>query len=500
MHGGVQRGQGAGGPHVRWPVVLCAVGWLVGGATAVLVAVVPDVLAGARSPSAHLLLTTADGFVALLVAYLLLGRFLRRWTLQDLFLAEAFVLLAAAGAVAELVPALGGEAPPGPAVVWSALLMRVTAAVLVVCAAFAGHHRRLTPRRRWLSAVPFVVVGAGLVIAWAARDALPSAIEVDEARGGLPTLDGHLLLLSGQALGALAFAAASLAFTAQALRHRDELVLSLGPACALAACARLIYVLYPSLYTDWVYAGDALRTAAYVVLLVGAAREIGAYWHGYVGAVVREDRRRLARELHDGVVQELGYLRSAASTSVPDQSAREDILGACDRALDEARAAVDALGRHPDEPLAMTLHRAAQQVAERYGGRVAVDLDDSIRADHERRHALVRITREAVSNALRHGRPQRVCVRLEPDGQLCRLVVEDDGTGFRPEEDAGTMHGGYGLTSMRDRARALPGTLTIRSAPGEGTAVVVTWPAGHGPGATAGTRTPSSRGSEEALR
>jgi signal transduction histidine kinase len=307
-----------------------------------------------------------------------------------------------------------------------------------------------------------------------AGDALPPPVpQYPPASAVNPVVSGHGVLLAGQTVGALAFAVASIGFTVKAVRGRDMLLLWLGPACALGACARVNYVLFPSLYTDWVYTGDFLRTASYAVLLVGAAREIREYWSAWALAAVLDDRRRLARELHDGVVQELGYIRSAAQAALPEEAMREDVVGGCDRALDEARAAVEALGRSPDEPLSFALHRAAQQVADRYGGRVLVDLDDSVQVDETTRHALVRITREAVSNAIRHGRPERVRVRLERDSQGGRLIVEDDGCGFTPAAaDQGT---GYGLTSMRERAVALPGAFDLMSAEGHGTTVAVTW-------------------------
>ena len=87
----------------------------------------------------------------------------------------------------------------------------------------------------------------------------------------------------------------------------------------------------------------------------------------------------------------------------------------------------------PDEPLAYVLHRAARQIADRYGAQVAVELDDAVRADPAQRHALVRITREAVSNGIRHGRAERVRVVLTRDSDTNRLVVHDDGKGFDEE-------------------------------------------------------------------
>ena len=69
-------------------------------------------------------------------------------------------------------------------------------------------------------------------------------------------------------------------------------------------------MLFPSLYTDWLYTGDFLRTGAYLLLLIGAVSEIQHYWHVQAELAVLDDRRRLARELHDGVIQELAYIKS----------------------------------------------------------------------------------------------------------------------------------------------------------------------------------------------
>lgn len=91
-------------------------------------------------------------------------------------------------------------------------------------------------------------------------------------------------------------------------------------------------------------------------------------------------------------------------------------------------------------------------------------------------HQLFRIVQEALTNAVRHGRPSKVEVRMRAAGDLLELEVSDDGRGFDPE---GRAHRGrrLGLTSMRERAAALGGELSIRSAPGEGTTVHLEVPA-----------------------
>jgi signal transduction histidine kinase len=456
------------------PRTLTIAGWLVGVATTAAVAGSAHLVFGIHSRTAHVVLQTVDACVALLLTYLLWGRFWRTRRLQDLMLAQGFLLLASASAVQLFVNAASSSDDPSSADVWSAMTVRVVAAVVVLLAATVGPERRL-PAGRWLpQALPFLAVVPVVVALWLLRAHLPVPLpHAPPADATDPVLSGHWALLAGQAVGAATFAVSSVLFARQAAGRRDGLLLWLGPACALAAFARVNYFLFPSLYTEWLYTGDLLRTASYALLLVGALREIGDHWSGWATALVLEDRRRLARELHDGVVQELGYIRSVTLADVPDSPCRADLLAACDRAIDEARAAVDALGRSTTEPLGFVLHRAARHVADRYGGRVLVDLDDSVEVAHPQRHALVRITREAVSNALRHGRASAVCIRLERDADRCRLVVEDDGRGFDPA--VARQSTGFGLTSMRERAAALPGAFDISSAEGRGTAVTVTW-------------------------
>jgi signal transduction histidine kinase len=185
---------------------------------------------------------------------------------------------------------------------------------------------------------------------------------------------------------------------------------------------------------------------------------------------VRADRRRLARELHDGVVQELGFIASESHAVATREGIR--IREAARRGLDEARAAVEALDHGEEESFTIQLHRLARQLTERYGVRVVVDLDVTVPVARTEAHALLRIAREAAGNAARHGGASSIGIGLGRDLEGRRLVVHDDGLGFDPAQAPGN---GYGLTSMDDRARGLGGHLEVRSSPGRGTTVTVTW-------------------------
>lgn len=464
------------GPSVR---VMTRGGWLVGLVVTALVIGAPYPWAAYHSPELHLVLDTADTCVALLVAYLLYGRFVRSRSLQDLLLAQGLFLLAVAGLGLTLALELLSGYEPGTLDVWLPVGLRTVGALLVAAAAFAGDRLVSPGLARRSPFLSLAVIGVAFAVLWPVRGRLPLALTEQTAETlTRPHLAGHPVLFAAYAVAAASFFTASVLFTLQERRRAsgqsDPLLRYVGAAFALSGFARVNYMLFPSLYSGWLYTGDVLRTASYVVLLVGAAGEIQQYWADRARAAVLEDRGRLARELHDGVVQELGFIRLEAH-AIADAEARQGILSSCDRALDEARSAVDALGSRPDEPLSRMLHRAARQVAERYDASVEVSLDESVEADPEHRHALVRITREAVSNAIRHGQVDRVRLDLGKDERGVReLVVRDEGRGFDPEVVARTASG-YGLKSMAERARSLPGTFHVRSDPGGGTQVAVRW-------------------------
>jgi signal transduction histidine kinase len=232
-------------------------------------------------------------------------------------------------------------------------------------------------------------------------------------------------------------------------------------------------VLVPSLAVDWFYAGDALKLAAYVVLAAGAVGEILTYQRDRARLAALEERGRVARELHDGVAQELALVLAQArrlqSTSAgPDA---ERVVAAAERALDESRSAISTLRAPLDEPLHAALRRAAGELGRRLDIDVEVHTEPNVDVDPPVREAVVRIVGEALSNAARHGGAHRAAIELDAE----RLVVRDDGRGF--EFDWGRIPGGsYGLIAMRERAIAFGGDVAIRSTPGGGTEVRVALP------------------------
>ncbi len=263
-------------------------------------------------------------------------------------------------------------------------------------------------------------------------------------------------------------------FARRAASDGDRFVGLVAAGTTLAAFGRLHYILFAPLQADWVYTGDLLRLLFYGVLFAAAAREIAEYWHTLAANAVLEERRRIARELHDGVAQELAFI-SRRGRRLADRTGADEarqITAAAERALGDSRRAIAALTRPLDQPLSEVLAEAVGAVAERHPVALDLELAQGVTVGGDAREALVRIACEAVSNAARHGQARVVRIELE-QGEHVHFRILDDGIGFEP---AATHVGRFGLISMRERAEAVGGSLSVRSAPGSGTAVEVELP------------------------
>jgi signal transduction histidine kinase len=430
-----------------------------------------------RRPSLHVAIETGAGLVALLAAYLLLGRFARTGGLMDVVLGSALAMFGMANLAFAAVPTIVSPDSLGTSATWGALASRVLAAGVFAAAPFVPDRVDARPRRTLVAALLVVaaVLATIALVVWATPSPDPVGIGAADApaEGGAPSEAAHPALRLVQLTATLLFVVAAAGFARRAARTADELTRWLAPASALAAFSAFNYFLFPSLYSAWVSTGDMLRLGFYLLVLVAVAREIGAYQREHAEAAVLEERRRIARELHDGLAQELAFIavqsRSLADGK-PNDSLRR-IASAAGRALDEARLAISALTRPGFEPLEFALADAAEEVAHRVGAAVELDLAPGIDVLPDQRDALVRITCEAIANAVRHGRAQKVRVRLT-DGEGIRLSIVDGGLGFDVAETERRPLG-FGLTSMRERARAIGGELSVSSAPGDGTRVEV---------------------------
>jgi signal transduction histidine kinase len=440
-------------------------------AATVAVLALPQLRFAYDAPSLRVALETAAAVIALVVAYLVLGRFLRGRRLDALLLAYALGVLALSNLFLAVLLAVG-PAGGGRVLAASASL---AGALILPAAAFAPHRPLARPRRAALG------LGLGVLVLFAALTGALAAVvhffplgeAALDAESSRPQV-GSRGVLGLQLAGLAAFALAAVGFARRALAEGDRFIGLVAAGTTLAAFALLHYMLFQPLNASWVYTGDVLRLLFHAVLLAAAAREIGEYWRGLAANAVLEERRRLARELHDGVAQELAFIgrRARRLASRTDADEARQITAAADRALGDSRRAIAALTRPLDQPLSEVLTEAVGQVVARHPVELDLDLSRNVRVDGDAREALVRIACEAVSNAARHGRAHVVRVELE-QGEHVSFRIVDDGVGFEP---AATPAGRFGLISMRERAEAVGGSFRVSSAPGAGTAVEVVLP------------------------
>jgi signal transduction histidine kinase len=411
---------------------------------------------------------------ALAAAYVLLGR-TRDPQLCDYLTAAAFVVIVIGNLFFLAVPVAHLYGHISRFSVWSSSIARMLEGLLFVAAAFAGARRLPFDRRTavigTLGATGVACLAIAVPTAVFARR-LPLAIDyaLSPVGHGVHLPAGSRAVALTMVVSAVLLGVAGARFAARAGTN-DPFYLWLAAGLVASSLACLNFALFPSVYSSWVYVGDILQFAFALAVLLGVAGEVRLYWRQIVGAAVLEERRRIARELHDGLAQELAFIASRSNLLGSGPLARE-IASAAERALDESRRAIDVLTRPLQEPLEDSVRRAAEEVAARYGTPLTLHLEPGIAATAARRDVLRRITREATINAAQHGHARHVAVTLASSERGVRLVVEDDGSGF----DATAPTSGFGLISMRERVESLAGQFVLRSQPGVGTVVDVALP------------------------
>lgn len=198
-----------------------------------------------------------------------------------------------------------------------------------------------------------------------------------------------------------------------------------------------------------------------------------------------ELRSRLARDLHDGVIQSIYAaglgLEGVRGTLQADPAGAERRLAgslvALNNTIRDVRAFINGLEAETTitRPFQQTLATLVATMQAVQPGNITMEVDEAVarRISPTQELQVLHILREAISNALRHADPAtiRLALRAAPDDQA-ELIVDDDGCGFVPAAPASR---GRGLVNLGIRAREIGGALEIDSAPGKGTRITLTF-------------------------
>jgi signal transduction histidine kinase len=409
------------------------------------------------SPTLRVAAETAAGLGIAIAFWVAVQRFERTGLRGDAALAAAIGIVSVAG-VLVVILSLVVDAHPQAYLTWIPIPGRLAAAALLIAAA-------LPKWRRTAIAPGRVAFMAGVALVAVALAGIGAGI-------GALTAGDHIPLVLQLVCAAL-FGIAAVALAGRSRQQLDP-VLSWYAAAALAlAVARVVAVLAAPHGDDWLALGDLVTLSAVGFLVLGARAEAGADTGRTVEDALELERRRLAREIHDGLAQELAFIVSQSrrlARRSPNAGALELLARAGETALMDSRRIIFTLKAPRLKALSAAVAERAYVLAERGGLAIDVEVLDQVKVTPDVEHAILRIIDEAVSNASRHAGATSVSIRIFSEDERVVVRISDDGYGF---DESAPRRRGFGLVSMAERTESLGGRMQLTSEPGEGTVIEV---------------------------
>jgi PAS domain S-box-containing protein len=201
---------------------------------------------------------------------------------------------------------------------------------------------------------------------------------------------------------------------------------------------------------------------------------------------VLSERTRVAREMHDGLLQDAMGIALHLRAVLPDvrhaseaaASALLPVVELAEKTTDDARQAIMGMRRRAtDEDIVGAVERAARRGAAQSPVALSISVTGRSRfIPPSVQHAVVRIVQEATTNVARHAGARTLTLAVAFRLRWLRVVIADDGRGFDPEGTVNASNGHFGLVGMRERAKEVRGSLDVQSMPGAGTTVMLRVP------------------------
>ena len=436
-------------PHLRWLLLLltgCAAfaGLLLNGVSE-------------NAPGLRATLETATTLIALAAAWAQRARFLDSRRTRDLALCAALTSAAVVSLCAELVPAalaLHGRGHPVAVELCGGVLV---AALFATAALMRADQVELGLTRARVSAI---ALSAGVATAVVAEFAAHPVAVVQALAVGL------------RVTSAILFAVSAVALTR---RRHDPTAPIVAAAAMLFAALAARGIVTGSIAPDQVDASVTIRLLAVVLLYAAVMRRQADARARSARAAALLERRRIARDLHDGLAQDLAFI-AAHGPALADQIGFDHpVTIAALRALAISRGTISDLAGPDDASSEEALAALAYELHERFAIHVAVDVDLDRDLECDAREDVSRIAREAIVNAARHGEASNVVLSLRRADAGVVLRVVDDGKGIGGSS-ATTTGEGFGVRSMRERVAARGGRLNLRGARRGGTELEVVLP------------------------
>ncbi len=463
---------------VRRPDWLVGVAAATAGLSAIVIALELVQPIHVTSPSGRAALETVITLSAIFTARLLVANFQDSGRLPDLMLLCALAAVSLTDFAYCAVPALADGARPeagGGARLCCSLIVSIAFAA----AAFAPSKVIRYPGPRAIGGA--ILAGATIVllsqfIEQATGSHWNATLQDVGIRGAIQ----RPVALTVQLLAAALLVVSALAFLRRG-RRGDFRCGLLAAAAFLLAAARLQYLALPAVATDWITPREGLRVAAYALLLGSAYWEYALRRRARALAAITSERERIARDLHDGLAQDLACIAVQGQRLGAELEPGHPLMVAARNALATSRGVIADLSASTAPTTEAALRIIGDELRHRYGLQIAVRIETpGARSgggdlDPAEREQVVRIAREAMVNAAMHGAARHVDIVVVQEGGDLLMTVSDDGCGI-----TNTYACGMGLRTMRARAAALGGRLSARPRVGGGTELRLVAPAQYG--------------------